>query len=89
MPQVAVDTLRDHLREYVKRASHGERIVVTVEDRPVAVLTAAEESREIRQGWELVRGGVARWSGGKPHPPTNPPRIKGRPTSEIVLEDRR
>lgn len=89
MPQVAVETLKDHLHEYVKRASDGERIVVTEEDRPVALLTATDESRETRLAWELVRSGAARWSGGKPQPPSNPPKIKGRPTSELVLEDRR
>ena len=89
MPQVAVETLKDPFREYVQRARHGERIVVTEKDRPIAVLTATEESPEIRQAWELVKSGVARWSGGKPHPPSNPPKVKGRPTSEIVLEDRR
>lgn len=89
MPEVAVDTLRDHLREYVKRASHGERIVVTEENRPVALLTATDESRETKQAWDLVRSGVASWSGGKPQPLTDPPKIKGRPTSAIVLEDRR
>lgn len=45
--------------------------------------------RYVERAWELVNAGVATWSGGKPQPPANPPKIKGRPTSDVVIEGRR
>jgi prevent-host-death family protein len=89
MPQVTVETLKAQTTECVDRASTGERLVVTDQDRPVAVLSGLEDDPEIRQGWKLVRDGVATWSGGKLQPPVNPPKIKGRPTSDLVIENRR
>ena len=88
MVQVAVETLKSRIAEYVERASAGERILVTDHDRPVAVLSGVEDDPEIREGWNLVREGKATWSGGKPQPPAKPPKIKGRPTSDLVIEDR-
>lgn len=89
MAQITVAALKAQTAEYVERANTGERIVVTDQDRPVAVLSGVEDDPEIRQGWELVREGIATWSGGKPQPPEKPPTIKGRPTSDLVIEDRR
>ncbi len=88
MSQVAVKTLQDDLGHYVDRARQGETIVLTEDERPIAVLSGVDE-QEIRQGWELVNAGIASWSGGKPQPPADPPKIKGTPTSEIVIENRR
>ena len=89
MPQVTLETLKAQTAECVERASTGERIVVTDDDRPVAVLSSVEDDPEMRQGWDLVREGIATWSGGKLRPPSRRSRIKGRPTSDLVVEDRR
>ena len=87
MVQFAVETLNDQLDEYLNLARKGEKVLLTSRNRPVAVLSPIDE--EIRQGLKLVDAGVAEWTGGKPRPPANPPKTKGRATSEIVLEDRR
>lgn len=89
MKRVGVKTLRDHLSGYVRRAREGERIVVTDHGKPVATLTALEESKESRWAWELVKKGIASWGGGKPAGSRNPPRPRGRTAAQIVLEDRR
>ena len=89
MAEVAVETLKKQIDEYVQRARDGETIIVTEKDCPVVVLARPLEDPETRQAWALVESGAASWAGGKPQPLSDPPRIKGRSTSEIVLEDRR
>ena len=92
MEEVGVKALKDHLSEYLRRARGGERIVVTDRGAPIALLTpiaASEESAEERLGWELVRSGAASWGGGKPRGSAEPPRVRGKTVSTMVLEDRR
>ncbi|MCM3876488.1 MAG: type II toxin-antitoxin system prevent-host-death family antitoxin [Thermoanaerobaculia bacterium] len=90
MTRVGVRGLKDHLSEYLRRAGDGERIVVTDRGAPVAVLTPIEESDEVRRGWDLVREGVASWSGGKPRGSARAAVLKGKKTTAgMVLEDRR
>lgn len=88
MAHVAIETLKNQIDEYVQRARQGERIVVTDRDLPVAVLTGTGEDLETHLARKLVDSGVASWSGGKPEPLSDPPKIVGRSTSDIVLEDR-
>jgi hypothetical protein len=38
---------------------------------------------------ELARSGAASWGGGKPKGSADPPKVRGKMASEIVLEDRR
>jgi prevent-host-death family protein len=87
MTKVGVDTLKDHLGDYLKLAKAGERIVVTEEGRSVAMLVSL--SRSAQRAWELVEAGAADWSGGKPVGASQKPRSRGKSASDIVLEDRR
>lgn len=89
MEEVGIKVLKDHLSEYLRRAQQGERIVVTDRGAPIAVLTPIEEGKEARWVWDLVRAGKASWSGGKPRGSENPPKVRGKMASEIVIEDRR
>ena len=89
MREIGVKVLKDHLSEYLRRARGGERIVVTDRGTPVAVLAPVEEGAEARSAWELVRAGVATWNGGKPKGSADPPKVRGKMASEMVLEDRR
>ena len=90
MTRVGVRALKDHLSEYLRRVGAGERIVVTDRGEPLAALTRFKETAEARWGWDLVREGVASWSGGKPCGGAKAPVLKGKKaTSDMVLEDRR
>jgi len=89
MGEVGIKVLKDHLSEYLRRAHEGERIVVTDRGAPVAVLAPLEEGKEARLAWDLVRAGEATWSGGKPRGSENPPKVRGKMASEMVIEDRR
>jgi len=90
MTRVGVRALKDHLSEYLRRVGAGERIVVTDRGEPLAALTPIDETDEARWGWDVVREGVASWSGGKPRGSAKAPALKGKKTtSDLVLEDRR
>ena len=90
MTRVGVRVLKDHLSDYLRRAGEGERIVVTDRGEPLAALTPIEETDEARWGWDLVRGRIASWSGGKPRGSVQAAALKGRKTTaEMVIEDRR
>jgi prevent-host-death family protein len=88
MIEVPMETLRERLDEYLERARQGERIFITEGGRPVAQLIPGEESIVTQRAWELVKAGVASWSGGKPEISRQKPRPRGKSASDIILEDR-
>lgn len=89
MTEIPIETLKEHLDEYLERARQGERIFITERGHAVAQLVPGEESRVIQRAWEFVKAGGAHWSGGKPEISRQRPRLKGgKSASDIVLEDR-
>ena len=87
--EVGIDTLKDHLGDYLKRARKGEQIVITEHGRSVALLISLEDNQVAPRAWDLVETGAASWSGGKPVGSSRRPRARGKSASAIVLEDRR
>jgi prevent-host-death family protein len=89
MTTVGVRDLKNRLSEYLRRVADGERITVTDRGRPVAVMTPPESPAEHEIVRRMVREGIASWGGGKPRGAARPVRIRGKPLSSTVLEDRR
>ena len=89
MTEVGIETLKEHLADYLKRAREGERIVITENGRSIALLIPLEENETVRRAWELVESGAASWRGGKPSGSRQRPRNRGKLASDMVLEDRR
>jgi prevent-host-death family protein len=89
MGDVGVKALKDHLSAYLRRAQAGERIVITDRGTAMAVLGPLEEGAETRIAWELAQSGAASWGGGKPKGSADPPKVRGKTASDMVLEDRR
>jgi prevent-host-death family protein len=89
MTEVGIETLREHLTDYLKLAQEGERIVVTENGRSVALLIPLEGNETVRRAWKLVESGAASWRGGKPSGSRQRPRNRGKLASDMVLEDRR
>ena len=89
MTEVGVETLKDQLGDYLRRARGGERIVITEHGRSVALLIPLDENASAKRAWEIVEAGAAEWSGGKPAGSRHRPRTRGKSASDIVLEDRR
>jgi prevent-host-death family protein len=89
MTEVAIETLKARLNDYLKRAQEGERILITEGGQSIALLTPIEGSEAVRRAWQLVEAGAASWSGGKPEGAPQKPTVRGKSASAIVLEDRR
>jgi prevent-host-death family protein len=86
---VGVRDLKNRLSEFLRRVADGERITVTDRGRPVALIAPPDAPPEHVVVAGMVREGLASWGGGKPRGSAHPPRVRGKPVSRTVLEDRR
>jgi prevent-host-death family protein len=88
---VTVRELKNRLSEYLRRAQRGEALIVTDHGRPVARLEGVREQKltpEQRLALMAESGDLTlpkktatlRW--------TRPTRVRGRPLSTTLLEDR-
>lgn len=86
MIAVGIKELKAKLSSYVGMVRKGEEVIVTDHGREVAIVVPI--SRERQAVKSLMDSGRAKWSGGKP---TGLKRIKvkGRPVSSTVQEERR
>lgn len=89
MATVGIRELKNRLSEFLRRVAEGERITVTDRGRPVAVISSPITTSDEEEMVKMVREGLARWDGGKPGVPRRPVKIRGKPISDTVLEDRR
>lgn len=89
MTQVAIETLKAQLSDYLQRARQGEQILITESGRSIALLAPIEGNEPAKRAWELVQSGAASWSGGKPQGSRRRPKPSGKSASDMVLEDRR
>ena len=86
MISLGIKELKTKLSSYVDKVRQGEEVVITEHGKEVALIIPI--SRERKAIKSLVDSGRARWSGGKPEGLINV-RIKGKPLSKTVLEQRR
>jgi len=90
--KVAVRELKDHLSEYLNRASAGEEVVVTSHGKPIARLAPLIQNHDEAFVLERLRSQpwVRPGKGGRLRPVANP--IAWNPAdttlSDLVLEDR-
>lgn len=89
MVAIGVRELKANLSKYLKRAQAGERLTVTDRGRAIVTLAPAAAPRNLDWVHQMVAEGRAHWGGGKPRGLR--PRIKsrGKPASQMVIEDRR
>jgi prevent-host-death family protein len=86
MVSVGIKNLKAKLSSYIDIATRGEQVVITEHGREVAIIIPiSKERRAIRA---LVDAGIAHWAGGKPKGLVGI-KIKGKPLSETILEERR
>ncbi len=85
---IGVRDLKNQLSRYLQDVKQGRSITVTERGKAIAVLVPAGRP-DVRAVQELVARGVGSWKGGKPKGIPRPVVIKGKPVSEIVIEERR
>lgn len=88
MSTVGIRDLKNQLSRYLEEVERGERIGVTRRGKVIAYLVPAQESRSSERLAQMVREGLAAWSGGTPAGSRRPIRSEGKPMSEVVLEGR-
>jgi prevent-host-death family protein len=86
MISVGIKELKEKLSGYMDKVRHGEEVVVTDRGREIALLTPI--SRERGAVKELVEKGKVMWAGGKPAG-LRGIKLKGKPLSKTILEERR
>ena len=88
MRQVGIRNLKTNLSGVLRDVKAGETIEVTERGHVVARIVPGEADDEVTEVWEYIRHGGADWSGGKPLGSLRPIRVRGKPLSEIIIEDR-
>lgn len=85
--RVGIRQLRDHLTAYLRRVRAGESLLIVDRDTPIARLTPA--APELQALADLAVEGLVEWGGGKPRGAAHPPKVRGEPISDLVVEGRR
>ena len=88
MITVGIRRAKSRLDEYLLKVKAGERVVITERGKPIAEITKPRGAADKRLE-AMIREGLATWGGGKPRGSKKRVKIKGRPISETVIEDRR
>ncbi len=87
---VSVRELKDRLSEYLRRVRAGARIVVTDRGHPIAEVTAIRRDRlsPEQRMQQLANRGEIVLPRGLGLDDIEPVRVRGRPVSATLLEDR-
>lgn len=86
MITVGIKELKARLSSYINKVRQGEEVVITDRGKEVAMVVGISRERQAIKS--LLKAGKARWSGGKPGGAKGV-RIKGKPLSKTVTEERR
>ncbi len=89
MASVGVRELKNKLSYYLRDVKRGTPITITERGRSVALLIPAGGHPDAQFARELTRKGIGSWKGGKPKGASRQVAVKGKPISQIVLEERR
>ncbi len=88
MTTVGVRELKNRLSHYLELVKNGEPISVTARGKEIAVILPRPGGEDEEFAWRLVREGKATWGGGKPKGGSMQIPLRGRPLSEMVIEER-
>ncbi len=86
---VGIRELKNRLSRYLDKVKQGENLAVTEHGKIIAYILPAEKSPSYEELIQMVREDRAAWKGGKPAGSSKPVAAKGKPVSEIVIEERR
>ena len=89
MAKVGIRELKSKLSHYIALARKGEQVTITDRGKEVAMIVPTGQGDMERQLVGMVKEGTALWSGAKPSGSSAPVISRGKPASEIIIEDRR
>ena len=89
METVGIRELKRNLSEYLRSVKAGEKVIVTDRKKEIAVIVPFKMADGQGKILQLVREGIADWSGEKPRGMSSRIKSKGKSVSEAVVEDRR
>jgi prevent-host-death family protein len=87
--EIGIRELKARLSSHLKRVQAGVQLTVTDRGRAIARLSPVEPGKDPAWARRMIAERRASWAGGKPaglHPRA---KTKGRPASQMVIEDRR
>ena len=89
MIAVGIRELKNNLSRYLRDVKKGKPIAITERGQSVAVLMPAGAAADVQLARELTRKGIGSWKGGKPRGGSRSLVVKGKPVSQIVIDERR
>ena len=89
MITVGVRELKNKLSHYLRSVKQGRPVEITERGESIAMLVPPKQSSAAQIAEVLSRKGVGSWKGGKPKGSSRRVTVKGKPVSQIVIEERR
>jgi prevent-host-death family protein len=89
MKTVSMRELKAKLTHYLRDVKKGNSVAITERGKSIAVLMPIDSHSDLQVARELSAKGIGSWKGGKPKGASRPVVIKGKPVSQIVIEERR
>ena len=89
MTKVGIRELKNRLSHYVGLAREGKLVTITDRGDEVALIVPLGKGESYHWAMQMVREGTASWGGGKPTGSPEPILTRGKPASEIIIEERR
>lgn len=86
MISAGIKELKAKLSSYIDKVSRCEQVIITEHGREVAVIIPISKERRVIRS--LIESGKAHWVGGNPKG-LEGVKIKGKPISETIFEERR
>ena len=89
MITVGVRELKNKLSHYLRGVKQGRPVEITERGESIAMLIPSKQSSGAQIAEVLSRKGIGSWKGGKPKGASRRVTVKGKPVSQIVIEERR
>jgi len=88
MSNVGVRELKAQLSQCLRRVRSGERLTITDRGRAIAELVPKVSPASLDWAHAMVAAGLASWKGGKPEGMARRIKSRGKPASQMIIEDR-
>jgi prevent-host-death family protein len=89
MISVGVRELKNKLSHYLRGVKQGRPVEITERGESIAMLVPCKQSSAAQIAEVLSRKGIGSWKGGKPKGASRRVTVKGKPVSQIVIDERR